>query len=89
MKNKPLISIIIPTYNVGDILSGCLESVKKQDWPQEKIEIIVVDGGSKDKTMRARRLWLIEKWGSYRMRARSRNAMSWAGREQLKILYTY
>jgi glycosyltransferase involved in cell wall biosynthesis len=30
---------------------GCLESVKNLDYPKEKIEIIVVDGGSKDRTI--------------------------------------
>lgn len=47
----PSVSFIIPTYNVGDILTGCLDSIRKQDYPQEKIEIIVVDGGSKDETI--------------------------------------
>lgn len=47
----PTVSIAIPTYNAENILVGCLESVKKLDYPREKIEIIVVDGGSKDRTI--------------------------------------
>lgn len=44
------ISIIIPTYNRKDRLKQCLESIFKQDYPQEKIEIIVIDDGSSDGT---------------------------------------
>jgi glycosyltransferase involved in cell wall biosynthesis len=51
MKDQlPTVTITIPTYNAEDILVGCLESIKKLDYPMQRIEIIVVDGGSKDKT---------------------------------------
>ncbi|MEM3335898.1 MAG: glycosyltransferase family A protein [Candidatus Aenigmatarchaeota archaeon] len=50
MKNapKPLVSIIIPTYNSEKTLAKCLESIKNQSY--KNIEIIVVDRFSKDKT---------------------------------------
>jgi len=47
----PGVSIVIPTYNSGTTLKLCLSSIKKQDYPEEKVEIIVVDGGSKDETI--------------------------------------
>lgn len=48
---QPLISIIIPTLNEENNLPRALESIKKIDYPFEKTEIIIVDGGSTDKTL--------------------------------------
>lgn len=44
-------SIIIPTYNSAQTLDQCLESIASQDYPKEKIEIIIADGGSTDQTV--------------------------------------
>jgi glycosyltransferase involved in cell wall biosynthesis len=46
----PKISFIIPALNAAGILENCLQSIRRQDYPQEKIEIIVGDAGSKDGT---------------------------------------
>ncbi|NTU66709.1 MAG: glycosyltransferase [Candidatus Moranbacteria bacterium] len=50
MENQPLVSIIITTKNEEKNIGACLESVKKQSYPQDKLEIIVVDNGSADRT---------------------------------------
>jgi len=47
----PSISIVVPTYNSERTLAQCLESIAKQDYPRKNIEIIIVDGGSKDNTI--------------------------------------
>lgn len=47
----PTISILIPTLNAGKVLDICLESIRKQSYPSEKIEIIIADGGSTDNTL--------------------------------------
>ena len=47
--NKPLVSIIIPTYNSEKTLEKCLESIKNQTC--KNIEVIVVDNFSKDRTI--------------------------------------
>ncbi len=46
----PKISVLIPTLNAASVLEGCLKSIVKQDYPKEKVEIIVVDNNSTDKT---------------------------------------
>ena len=45
---KPLVSVIIPTYNRADSLVDVVLSVEKQSYPAK--EIIIVDDGSTDKT---------------------------------------
>ncbi len=48
MKNEfPLISVIIPVYNVEDYLIDCVESIRNQTY--HNIEIIIVDDGSTDR----------------------------------------
>jgi glycosyltransferase involved in cell wall biosynthesis len=51
MAELPSISIVIPTFNAEAFLPGCLASIKEQKYPEEKLEIIVVDGGSRDRTV--------------------------------------
>lgn len=46
MNNKPLVSIIIPVYNVEFFLPKCIESILAQDY--EGWELILVDDGSSD-----------------------------------------
>lgn len=46
MSNKPLISIIVPVYNVEKYLEKCVHSIVKQSY--ENLEIILVDDGSTD-----------------------------------------
>ena len=47
MKN-PLISVIIPVYNIMDCLERCVASVCAQTY--ENLEILLVDDGSTDGT---------------------------------------
>lgn len=46
IENKPLISVIIPVYNVESYLNRCLESVIKQIY--HNLQIILIDDGSTD-----------------------------------------
>jgi len=44
----PLVSFVIPMYNESQNITGCLDAILTQDYPQDKIEILVVDGMSSD-----------------------------------------
>ena len=46
---KKGISIIIPTYNGGQIFSKCLEMIRQQDYGGQ-VQLIIVDSGSTDGT---------------------------------------
>ena len=46
-----LLSILITTYNRGDFLAQCLDSIEKVVANQKNIEMIVFDNGSADNTM--------------------------------------
>jgi glycosyltransferase involved in cell wall biosynthesis len=46
----PTVSVIIATFNSARALPPVLEAVKKQTYPQENIEILIIDGGSTDAT---------------------------------------
>ena len=51
MEEKSLsITFIIPTLNSSRFLDKCFNSIIDQEYPKEKIKIMVVDGGSKDET---------------------------------------
>lgn len=53
MKNKnfPTISVVIATHNSARTIGRCLQSIRIQKYPQDRIEIIIADGASTDKTM--------------------------------------
>ena len=48
--SEPLVSVIIPTYNYANYILEAIDSILSQNYPQDKIEIIVVDDGSTDNT---------------------------------------
>lgn len=48
MENEPLISIVVPVYNVESYLVNCVSSIIEQTY--KNLEIILVDDGSTDKS---------------------------------------
>ena len=44
--------IIIPCYNVENIIEKSIESVLSQEYPKDKFSIIVINDGSTDNTLK-------------------------------------
>jgi hyaluronan synthase len=49
-ESAPRLTVIIPAYNEGAMVLQSIESVAKADYPHDRLEILVVDDGSKDDT---------------------------------------
>ena len=49
-REEPRVSVIVPVRNEERYIATCLAELLKQDYPSEKVEIIVVDGLSEDRT---------------------------------------
>ena len=47
---KPFVSIIVPCRNEAQHVGRCLESVLDGDYPPDRMEVLVVDGRSDDRT---------------------------------------
>ncbi|BCD60566.1 MULTISPECIES: glycosyltransferase family 2 protein [unclassified Nitratiruptor] len=45
------ISVIIPIFNEEKYIAKCLDSIIEQEYPKEKMEVLLIDGGSSDKTI--------------------------------------
>jgi len=75
MKDNPLVSVVIPTYNSEKTLAECLESIINQTY--KNVEVIVVDTFSSDRTKeiaREQNAWVIE---SDAIRSKARNIGIW------------
>ena len=48
--NAPSLTVVIPAYNEGPMVEKSIDSVVAAKYPREKLEVIVVDDGSKDDT---------------------------------------
>jgi GT2 family glycosyltransferase len=58
--NEETVSVVIPMYNAASYVGRCLESVLRQDYPAERIEIVVVDGSSTDSSVSVVRKFMNE-----------------------------
>lgn len=47
----PSISVVFAALNSGTVIEACLKSIAGQDYPKGKVEVLVADGGSTDRTV--------------------------------------
>lgn len=59
--DQPLISIVLTTYNSENTIRDVLDSIVKQDFPLDKVELVIVDGGSRDETLEIVRRFMEER----------------------------
>ena len=64
--NELLVSIIIPCRNEERFIAKCLDSIIAQDYPKDRLEVLVVDGMSEDGTRE-----IVERYTDMSLRARS------------------
>jgi glycosyltransferase involved in cell wall biosynthesis len=48
--NFPFVTVVVPIRNEADFIAECLQSILNNKYPQQKLEVIVVDGLSNDGT---------------------------------------
>ncbi len=48
--HAPMLTVVIPAYNEGSMVEQSIDSVASARYPRERLEIFVVDDGSKDDT---------------------------------------
>lgn len=47
----PTVSVVIPTLNAARVIGPCLQSIAAQDYPHDRLELVIADGGSTDGTL--------------------------------------
>jgi len=47
---KPDVSVLVPFRNEQDVLAGCIESLKTLNYPKKKLQILLLNDGSEDRS---------------------------------------
>jgi GT2 family glycosyltransferase len=55
LTSLPRVSFVIPVRDDAQRLRGCLDSIARNDYPADLVEVVVVDNGSKDGSVEAAR----------------------------------
>jgi hyaluronan synthase len=50
LEDAPPLTVVIPAYNEGAMVAQTIDSVARAHYPRERLEILVVDDGSRDDT---------------------------------------
>lgn len=87
-KKYPLVSVVLNVYNEKDTIVECLSRIRRQNYPQDKIEIILVDDKSTDSTvLLAQQFNVIVVTSGFRNRERAKSiGMQYAAGELLLLM---
>lgn len=47
----PRVSFVVPTFNSARTLTACLGAIRAQNYPPERVELVIADAGSTDTTL--------------------------------------
>ena len=50
MTTLPSVTVIVPCRNEEGYIGRCLDSILATDYPKDRVEVLVVDGRSDDRT---------------------------------------
>lgn len=82
--DQPLVSFIVPAYNVQDTIDRCLDSICRQTY--QNLEIILLDDGAKDNTPA-----LCDQWGAKDPRItvvhKANSGLSYTRNEGMKLAH--
>jgi len=62
MSSLPFVSVVIPCLNEENFIGKCLDSIIENDYPKDRLEILVIDGKSEDGTRT-----ILERYASYNL----------------------
>jgi GT2 family glycosyltransferase len=51
VNDPPSVTVVIPNWNGASHLSNCLSSLAELEFPRERLEVVVVDNGSTDRSL--------------------------------------
>ncbi len=57
-QKMPFITLVLPTWNEGLIIEGKLNGISAQEYPRDRLEVIIIDAASDDDTMQLVRGWM-------------------------------
>jgi len=56
--HQPKVTLIIPTYNEASVINRKLENVHNIDYPEDKLQVVLIDSASNDDTLAVCKSWL-------------------------------
>jgi succinoglycan biosynthesis protein ExoA len=54
---QPFVSVVVPARDEEQTLGVCLDSITKQHWPADRLQVVVVENGSRDRTRDVAEAW--------------------------------